>query len=74
MDKLLLVIAPKQARFTLAQFQTLVDICVGTGLVSLASVVIPPIVDRAISLMLIFGLGSTLSFWIIALWFARRIT
>jgi hypothetical protein len=74
MDKLLLVIVPKTPRFTLSQFQTLVDICVGVSLVTLASIVLPAVIDRGFEPMLIFGGIGTVSLWVIAFWLSRRIT
>lgn len=74
MDKLLLIIAPRQARLTSAQFQTLVDICVGVGLVALASVVLPVVIDREDASVLLLGIAITLIFWSLAMWSAKKIT
>ncbi|MBI4034823.1 MAG: hypothetical protein HY381_00315 [Candidatus Chisholmbacteria bacterium] len=73
MTNFLLSQVPRNPRFTSAQFQTLVDICIGIGLVALASVVLPAAIDRGDTSVLLLGIATTLVFWSLAMWLAKKI-
>lgn len=58
-------------RFTENQLIKLADIASNIGLVALASVAIPAILDRPDTHAFIIGLASALSFWLISLWLIK---
>ena len=59
--------------FTNSQIKTLVDICVGIGIVCLGSVSIPVAFNTGASWLTVYGLVIGLAFWYIAIRVSRNI-
>lgn len=54
-----------------ARFNKLSDICSDLALISLASIVIPFAIDKFNPVMLILGVITTITFWLLSLLFVR---
>lgn len=72
MSKYLLMVVPRKPLLVVSQFQALVDMSVGAGLVSLGSILIPALFDKGTSLSVIYGVTGVIVFWSMAIWFAGK--
>jgi len=78
MPKLLLFLLekPKRPQFSTGQLDKLADIFVGLGILVIGSVVLPTIfpgLDKQGVGSVILGVGTALSFWIIAIYLMKGI-
>lgn len=73
MARYLLLLIPQDPKLTRVQMQTLTDICIGAGMVSLASVAIPSIFERGSEMTIIVGVVATLVCWYTGLLLGGRI-
>lgn len=73
MSEYLLLITPKHPRFTTAQLQTLVDILVNAGSISVGSILIPALFNNFSTLNLIIGICGGIIFWLVAVRTAKYI-
>ena len=53
--------------------KTIVDICVGVGIVGLGSVVVPVAFEKGTDFMMVFGLAVSIGFWYIAIRLSEEI-
>jgi hypothetical protein len=58
-------------KLSIKQLEKLSDISSDVGLISLASVVLPAVLDRLNPIMLVLGLIATIFFWVFSIWLRR---